>query len=268
MSDTSFAAILGGQEASAQQTFVFTPDWGQGRAIYGGVVGAALYKTMRGQIPTERHLRAMTVAFVGPVAPDETATVSASILRQGKSVTQAEARMTQHGQVVATANASFGAPRDSAIRVAAAPRPDAAAPADALALPYVPSVTPVFLQHFDLRWTRGMPPITGAEKPDFAGWYRHHEPVGDDETALIGLIDVWPPSVVPMLKRPAPLSSITWSIDLIDPGVPAAGDDWWYYDVHTQGAANGFVQADARLWRPDGQLAAVSRQTAAVFDQR
>ncbi|MBB87982.1 MAG: hypothetical protein CMP06_11915 [Xanthomonadales bacterium] len=85
---------------------------------------------------------------------------------------------------------------------------------------------------------------------------------------MIGLIDVWPPSVVPMLKRPAPLSSITWSIDLIDPGVPAAGDDWWYYDVHTQGAANGFVQADARLWRPDGQLAAVSRQTAAVFDQR
>jgi len=266
MTDTSFAALLGGPDSSARQTFRFTEDWGQGRAIYGGLIGAALYKTMRGQVPADRLLRAMTVAFVGPVAP-EAATVTATVLRQGKSVTQAEARLEQNGQVCATANASFGAPRESGVVVPGAPRPDAPPPDKALILPDIPGVTPVFLRHFVLGLTGGQVPFSGADQPDFSGWCRHKEPAGDDEAALIGLLDVWPPSVLPMLKRPAPGSSLTWSLDLIDPGVPAAGDDWWFYEVNTQGAANGFVQADARMWRPDGQLAVISRQTAVVFDK-
>ncbi len=69
MSNTSFAALLRGTDSAGQRTFHFTSDWGQGRAIYGGLIGAALYKTMRGQVPTDRQLRAMTVAFIGPVAP-------------------------------------------------------------------------------------------------------------------------------------------------------------------------------------------------------
>ena len=266
MSNTSFAALLRGTDSAGQRTFHFTSDWGQGRAIYGGLIGAALYKTMRGQVPTDRQLRAMTVAFIGPVAP-EPATVTATVLRQGKSVTQVEARLMQHDQILATANASFGASRQSSIVVPGAPRPDAPAPDTVRALPNVPGVTPAFLEHFDLRWTHGLPPFSGADKPDFSGWCRHKEPAGDDESTLIGLLDVWPPSVLPLLKRPAPGSSLTWSFDLIDPGVPADGNDWWFYEVNTQGAANGFVQADAKLWRPDGQLAVVSRQTAVVFDK-
>ena len=123
MSNTSFAALLRGTDSAGQRTFHFTSDWGQGRAIYGGLIGAALYKTMRGQVPTDRQLRAMTVAFIGPVAP-EPATVTATVLRQGKSVTQVEARLMQHDQILATANASFGASRQSSIVVPGAPRPD------------------------------------------------------------------------------------------------------------------------------------------------
>nr|WP_291513722.1 hypothetical protein [Abyssibacter sp.] len=43
MSNTSFAALLRGTDSAGQRTFHFTSDWGQGRAIYGGLIGAALY---------------------------------------------------------------------------------------------------------------------------------------------------------------------------------------------------------------------------------
>ena len=266
MSKNSFATCLGGMDSSGRQTVQFTPDWSQGRAAYGGLVAAVLLKAMRGQVPADRKLRSMTVSFVGPVAP-EASTVTATVLRQGKSVTQVEARITQGDAIRAVAFASFGADRESGIQLAGATRPDAPDPAGMRSLPNIPGVTPTFLQHFQLCWTAGLPPFSGADSPDFAGWCRHAEPTEPDDIALVGLLDVWPPSVLPMMKKPAPASSLTWSIDLLVPESGSAGDDWWFYDVKTQGAGHGFVQADARLWLPDGRLGAVSRQTAVVFDQ-
>ena len=268
MSTTKFADLIGGMTAAPEQSLTFSEDWSQGRAIYGGLVGAVLYQAMRGQVPAERDLRAMTVAFVGPVAP-ETATVTSTVLRQGKSVTQMEARIIHHDQVCATATASFGGGRDSDIVIPGTARPVAPPPDQGLQLPQIPGMTPVFLQHYDLVWTQGGVPFSNTPQPDFAGWCRYRDPVGQGDAVLIGLLDVWPPSVLPMLNRPAPASSMTWSFDLLNPpGDAGAGDDWWYYDVHTQGARDGFAQADARLWRPDGQLAAVSRQSVVVFDKR
>lgn len=268
MSTTRFADLIGGMTAADEQTLTFSEDWSQGRAIYGGLVGAVLYQAMRGQVPAERALRAMTVAFVGPVAPAE-ATVTGTVLRQGKSVTQMEARIIQNGQVCATATASFGASRRSNILIPGASRPDTPPPEQGQQLPNIPGMTPVFLQHYELVWTRGGVPFSGQQQADFAGWCRYRDSVGEGDAVLIGLLDVWPPSVLPLLKGPAPASSMTWSFDLLNPpGEPGAGDDWWYYDVRTQGARDGFVQADARLWRPDGQLAAISRQSVVVFDQR
>ncbi|MGB5812751.1 MAG: acyl-CoA thioesterase domain-containing protein, partial [Polyangiales bacterium] len=43
--------------------------WGQGRAIYGGIVGAGMVRAMRSAVPaTERkRLRSISVSFAGPV---------------------------------------------------------------------------------------------------------------------------------------------------------------------------------------------------------
>lgn len=265
---TPFGDYLNQVTAAETQTLTLSPDWGQGRAIYGGLVGALLLRAMQSAVGTERPLRSMMVSFVGPLAP-ETCELTTRILRSGSSVTQAEARIGNGDQTAAVALGSFGAARASDIRIAAATRPDAPAPDTVKPFPYIEGAMPRFLQHVDMRWTSGNPPMVGASDPDFAGWCRFRETAQPfDDAWLVGLLDAWPPSVLPMFTAFHPCSSLTWAIDMVNPAAGADPGDYWYYNVSTQGAADGFVQADARLWLPDGRLAAVSRQTVVVFDKR
>ena len=267
---STFAELLAAITPSAESIVHLTPDWGQGRATYGGAVGGLMLRSMELQVERDRPLRSLLVSFVGPAAPGKVK-VKSQVLRSGKSVTQVECRMTQPGDdgeaVCATAVASFGAGRASEVHVAPPPRPEAPPPESCQSAPFVPGVMPTFLRHFDMRWTRGNVPFSGAAEPDFAGWCRFREVPRDagGDAWMIGLLDVWPAGVLPMLRRLSPASSLTWAVDVVTADVDSRPDEFWFYDVNTVGADNGFTQADARLWRPDGQLAVVSRQTSAIF---
>lgn len=265
---TPFGDLINAVTANETQTVTPTADWGQGRAIYGGLVGAYLLRALQGVVGADRPLRSLMISFVGPLAP-EPAALTAKVLRAGSSVTQAEARIGNGENTAAVALASFGAARDSDINVASPARPDAPDPDSVKPFPYIEGAMPRFLQHVDMRWTSGNPPMVGAKEPDFAGWCRFRNTAQPfDDAWLVGLLDAWPPSVLPMDTAFHPSSSLTWAIDMVNPATGADPADWWFYDVSTQGAADGFVQADARLWLPDGRLAAVSRQTVVVFDKR
>jgi len=90
----------------------------------------------------------------------------------------------------------------------------------------------------------------------------------DDEftTAhLITLIDAWPPAVLPLLSKPAPASSVTWSVSFMQP-LPQLASDWWLYRAEIAQAADGYGQTSAHIWDKDGVLVAISTQTVAVFD--
>ena len=126
-------------------------------------------------------------------------------------------------------------------------------------------MTPEFLERFDMRFATGSPPFSGASEPDFGGFMRFAEPpavVGARE--LIVLADAWPPAVSPLLARPAPGSSVTWTIELVGTGERAA-DAFWQYDVHTHAAGGGYAVTTARIWDDAGTLHAVSHQTVAIF---
>ena len=239
--------------------------WMQGRALYGGLVAALLYRALEQKVGQGVPLRSATINFVAP-ASDGPMHCQAEIFRQGKSVTQGECRAIQNGQVVAVLLASFGAARESAISIDECPPPSFSRPDAALKLPFVEGITPEFLQHYEMRWAHGGFPFTRAEKGDIGGWVRElgaRDSV--DYADLLALVDTWPPSVLPMLRAPAPASSMTWTIEFMPGATNGSGQQWWQYLAESEFAAEGYVHSRARLWDESGKLVAISRQTVTVF---
>ena len=93
------------------------PAWGQGRAVFGGMAAALAMAHLLPVIPTSMPLRSVSVSFVAPLNTGA-ATVQRRILRQGKSVIQAQVNIEQDGQVALVMLASFGAARPSAHQLA------------------------------------------------------------------------------------------------------------------------------------------------------
>ncbi|KRE38837.1 acyl-CoA thioesterase [Janibacter sp. Soil728] len=242
--------------------------WGQGRATYGGLVGALAYSALRAQLTADPRppLRSLTVNFVAPVGPGQ-AEVEATILRAGSSATQGLVQLRQDDKVAAAVLAAFGAPRTSAIRVepTAVTMPDLPDPESIEPFPYIPGATPDFFQHVELRLADGSAPFAGADTSHMSGWMRFRQaPPTFDERHFIALADAWPPAVIQMLPTPAPGSSLTWTLELLG-DVTAEPDTHWAYAVHTDQAGDGYAHTDARIWHPDGRLVAISRQTVSVF---
>lgn len=257
-------------DAAATGAVEVEAGWGQGRATYGGLVAALLVS--RAQAVTEdpaRRLRAMAVTFAGPVAPGG-ATVDAEVLRQGSSATTVAARLMQGDAVHAQLTASFGAARETAVRLTPdAPVPAQPAAAEIEPLPFVEGLMPDFLQHVELRFGGGAPPFSGAAEGAFHGWMRFREPTSAfGERELVALVDAWPPGVSPLFNGPAPMSTLSWTLELLEPPTPSAPDlpgAHWQYDVRTVAASGGWGQTEARVWDEAGQLRALSHQTVAYF---
>lgn len=250
--------------------------WGQGRATFGGLVAALLYRRAAqvlgdsGEDLALKPPRSLTFSLVAPLAPGE-ATVEVQVLRSGKSVIQAEARILQGGQVAAAMLASFGASRASEILIAPETAPEYAAPETLPALPFIQGVTPDFTQHFEFRWAVGKIPFTTRSSTgDMGGWVRFRRPgavFGVEH--LLGLVDAWPPAVLPMFSKPAPISTLTWTIEFPGGAVPAMrdmqGGDAVRYLALTDFSGDGYAHIHSRTWRADGTLLAIGRQTVAIF---
>ena len=239
--------------------------WNQGRALFGGLLAALMYRALEQKIVAPMPLRSVTVSFVAP-ATVGAMQCEAEVLRQGKSVTQGQCRALQNGQVVAVLLASFGAARESAININECPAPVFTAPDAAMKLPFIKGVTPEFIQHYDFRWAHGGLPFSRSARADIGGWVRElgaRDSV--DYADLLALVDSWPPAVLPMLTMPAPASSMTWTVEFMPNVVSGSGQQWWQYLAETEFAAEGYVHTRARLWDESGKLVAISRQTVTVF---
>lgn len=249
-------------------------EWGQGRAIFGGVMGAVIYTAMRRDIPVDRCILSFMMSFISPLAADTDFIVDTQTLRAGKNSIQIEGRIIQNGQTVATALALFGTLRESSIDVSAWPAPHVPSPESLPALPYIPNVVPEFTRKMDYRWAFGHLPFSGTTAREMGGWVRlQNETIGRDITdvdaRLIALIDAWPPATLPLINRPAPASTMTWHISFIQP-LPKTGtssdNDWLLYRADIDHAARGYGQIRAHIWSQKGELLALSSQTVAVFD--
>ena len=242
--------------------------WAQGRATFGGLVAALQYEALRAQVPADRPLRSLAVTFVGPVAPDVSASYQVELLREGRAVSQLLGRVVQGGEVMTLTQASFGASRPSEIDVPALPAPTFKHWDECQELPYIKGVTPEFMRHLAMRWSVGGLPFTGNKSREMGGWVRLRGDVKEEpltEAHLLALVDARPPALLPHLKRPAAGSTLTWTIEFIQPLAQLTTLDWCQYHVEIEHARDGYGHAAAMLWGPDGQLIAISRQTVVVF---
>ena len=243
-------------------------DWGQGRATFGGLVAALQYEALRAQVPTDRPLRSLAVTFVGPVAPEVAASYQVEVLREGKAVSQVLGRAVQNGQVVTLVQGSFGSARESVINLAGCTAPQVKAPEDSPLLPYIKGVTPEFMRHMSMAWAVGALPFTGRGTREIGGWVRFAGDVKDEpltETHLLALVDTWPPALLPLLNKPTAGSTLTWTIEFVQPLPQASTLEWCQYLAVIEHARDGYGHVAANLWAPNGELIAISRQTVAVF---
>ncbi|WP_445116753.1 thioesterase family protein [Acinetobacter sp. WZC-1] len=242
--------------------------WLQGRTIYGGLVAAMLvHKAILTVNDPEKCLLSTSITFVGPVQ-EASVRLTAEILRQGKSVTSIEVRLWQDDAVQSILLASFGTQRDSAIEV----HHEKVAPAypgvDQLMIVPDNPFAPQCFQQFELAWAEGNYPCTASKMPDFGGWFRFdptlHESRDMSVADLMALMDVWPPGVLPMLKIPAPASSLNWHVSFVSP-IQYNMHDWFKYRVVTDHAEHGYAIEYACIWDAQDRLVAISGQTVTVF---
>lgn len=242
--------------------------WAQGRASFGGLVAALAYGAMRDKAQPGRPVRSLAITFVGPMEAEVPARFEAEVLREGKAVSQMFCRVRQGEQTVAVVQGSFGAARDSAIAVEGEPAPVIKAPDACQELPYLRGVTPEFTRYLAMRWGIGGMPFTNNPSREMGGWVRLRGEVEEapvDEALLLALVDAWPPAVLPHLRSPVPGSSLTWTIEFVQPAPSLSTLDWCLYRAEIDHARDGYGHISARLWTPAGELVALSRQTVAVF---
>ena len=253
---------------SSPNELVVPSTWGQGRAVFGGVVAALAFEAMRAKVEPGRPVRSLATTFVGPLEPDVPASFEAELLREGKAVSQVFCRVVQKGQTVALVQGSFGGSRQSVVQMQAEPAPDMKAPEDCYELPFIQGVTPEFTRHLAMRWSIGGLPFSNSRERDMGGWVRFRGAVEREpltEAHLLALVDAWPPATVPHLPSPAPGSTLTWTIEFVQPLAQLDTHDWCKYRARIEHARDGYGHAAAALWTPAGELVALSRQTVVVF---
>lgn len=239
-------------------------EWMQGRAAFGGVVTAAALRALREQVGPDRALRSFTASFMAPVQPG-VAEVKAQLLREGRALSHGEAKVEQGGGVSAAVLAAFAAPRESGVRVVGERVTPPCAPDAVMDMPYIEGVVPRFVQNFHLRWADGDYPFAGSAAARFGGWCRHRTAATGLE-AVVGLLDAWPAPVLPMLKGPAPASTVRWSAHLVG-DVEAALGGWCWFTSRALAAQDGYASTLNHLYAEDGALVAWTEQLVAVFDR-
>lgn len=256
------------QDIEQNSEIEFPKGWLQGRTIFGGLVaGILIHKATHTIDDACKKLLSCSVTFVGPIE-EKAVRLTAEILRQGKSVTTIEVRLWQNDAVQSILIASFGSQRESRIQVALEPQaPDFPAIDDIHILPKnLPF--PECVQNFQLAWTDGQYPMSGSKTPDFKGLCRF-DPDFHTQRAMtlpdiLTLMDVWPPGVLPMFRKPVPASTLTWQVTFVHP-LQSHLHDWFKYQVVTDYAEHGYATEHAYLWDSENRLIAIARQTVTVF---
>ena len=249
--------------------------WSNGRTVFGGLQVALSVRAMRGALDaglgtgagsaSSLPLRSLQTTFVTPVSAGTPLVLRAEFLRSGRSASHARCDLLQDGKVACTTTAIFGAARPSRI-VLDIPRPQPDADPETLRdVPYIPGITPEFLQHLQLRWAVGRWPYSGHDNPHSMIFARLRDTDCGPEDALLALADSIPTPALSMLDKPAPATSMNWMLELIgDPGL-LEREQWALIGTDVRAGADGYLSQTSVLWGPGGHAFSVSHQSVAIF---
>jgi acyl-CoA thioesterase len=239
-------------------------DWQQGRTTFGGMTAALCVAAAERLIPDLPPLRSAQFTFIGPAGGD--VEIRPRLLRRGKSSVFVSVDLHSEQGLGTHAVLSFGAARESLYRYQSLPLPVVPAPGTTAA--FFRSGKPTFTQHFEAFVAGGHRLVSSAATPELMLWLRHRDPKA--MTTLPGVIalgDTLPAAVYTMLSAAVPVSSVTWSIELIEPqaAMRSPADGWYLLRSAGEDVREGYSVQNMSLWSQDGTLITLARQTVAVF---
>ena len=234
-------------------------DWKQGRTTYGGFSAALALAAAQRLVDGLPPLRSATVNFVGPLTGE--VETRARLLRQGRNATWISAEVSGEAGVGLTATFVFMA----AVEASTLHLHDVPMPADVVplgqAIPLPDRAGPSFAPHLERRFAQ---PRSAVKIPEICWWERLKDTEGlDPMVALILHGDALPPGVLP-LTGPAPISSMTWLINLLTP-LPETDDGWFLLQAKGNYAEKGCSSQDMAIWNTRGEAVAVGMQSIAIF---
>ncbi|WP_206483958.1 thioesterase family protein [Thalassotalea sp. G2M2-11] len=240
--------------------------WTQGRTVFGGLSACLLLAAAEEKVSKDKDLHSLYTSFIGPLLANEPFEIEVSILREGKNVVQVLSKAMQNGQVAVLQQSCFGSKRASDIVIDHIPSHTMIKPEGARFLQDNLEGAPNFIQNFDLYLSDGGGPFSGSSESHTHGWMRFKEaPQVITNAHIVCLIDTWPPTFAQQLKSPAPLSTMNWYLEFINPGVKCNPTDWLAYQCDASYAKGGYGYSDAYIWSNTGEVIAKSHQTITVF---
>lgn len=257
----SLRAALDGLAEDAGAFCIEAPEgWTQGRTLYGGMTAALCAEAARRRFADLLPpLRSAQFAFTGAAAGR--LRFEPALIRQGRSSAFVAVDGFAEGDQVARALFAHGADRQSGVGHDAAAMPTAPGPQDCA--PFFDGPRGGFFQNFEMRLAAGARPLTPGAEPGFTVWVRHLDDAGvDPVVSLLALADSLPPAAMVAFPSPAPISTVTWSLDLLQ---PIAAGGWRLLASQSEQAADGYSLQAMSLWSAEGRRLAVGRQTVAIF---
>lgn len=262
---SSLRAVVDQLEPSGDAFVIAAPeDWGQGRTLYGGMTAALAYEAVRRGLGDLGPLRSAQLTFIGPASGK--LRFEPKLLRRGRSSAIVGAECFNEEGQAARATFVFGAARESKVAHEYLTMPSVAAP-DAVQ-PFRkegPNAPRGFWNNFETRLAKGGRLFENdAPLPEFAVWTRFLDAGGAEPiTALLALADCLPPAAMVHFPTPAPISTMTWTVDVLQQ--PASVDGWHLLWASSEHAADGYSMQAMTLWNDAGVPLAVGRQAVAIF---
>ena len=247
-------------------TAVIPDAWKQGRTAYGGMSAALCLAAAKERLESDRPLRSALIGFVGPASGR--VEVAAEALRAGKTASSVRARLAGEAGIGTEAIFTFAAARESALSKAGPGLPTGVEPPPAGAEGEdFPFGAPQFTANFQLHPAAGgTPPFAGiASAPPLRLWVRHKDPGSRTGLeALLCLADALPPAVTTAMSDFAPLSSMTWMMDMLDDDL-STQDGWYLLESAADHASAGYSSQAMTIWSADRRCLATGRQMVTVF---
>jgi acyl-CoA thioesterase len=258
--DTEVEACGGGRFAATM-----SERWWVGKGPNGGYVAAVILRTMQAA-GGARPPRSLTVHYqrapaAGPVE------LTVEVEREGGRATFLSARMTQDGEVQATAlgvlSEDWSDDGYSELQM-----PDSGEPGELYTVdPETVPEMPKMFQNYRARPALGEPAFSGGP-PRNGAWIRTREPRLLDAPLAATLLDAWFPAPFIRLERPHAAPTIDYTVHFRSPLPPpgATAEDAYLVAFRSNLARHGFFEEDGELWSADGVLLAQSRQLALLLD--
>lgn len=262
---SSLAAILAQLTPDCDAFAIDAPeDWAQGRTLYGGMSAALAYEAVTRAHADLPPLRSAQFTFIGPASGR--LRFSSSMLRRGRSSALVSAECVNDDGAVARAMFVFGGARASKVAHDFLPMPRVEAPeACASFRKQGPDAPRGFWNNFETRLASGGRLFdASAPRPEFAVWTRFLD-AGDADpiAALIAIADCLPPAAMVHFPNPGPISTMTWSLDILR--APTSAEGWRLLWSSSESAGDGYSAQAMTLWSEAGEALAIGRQMVAIF---